>query len=212
MMKRCMSLLLALLVMVTMTAFCVDAADVTYVGGAEKFVFDPGTEQYPTDLFSGFKDVMPGDTLTEQILIQNKSARKVKVKVYLRALGAQEDTEDFLSQMNLTVQQKEDSTLFEGPADEKGQLSKWTYLGTVKYGGKMTLDVTLEVPITMGNEFQDQVGYVGWEFKIEEIPDPDAPATSDASSIVLYTACLIASLLALIVLLYFGKRQQRKQF
>ena len=65
-MKRTLRTLSALLLALVLLAVPVLAADssVTYQGGAEKFVFLPGSEYTDSDLFDGFKGAMPGDTLT----------------------------------------------------------------------------------------------------------------------------------------------------
>ena len=213
-MKRFVTFLCVLSLLLSMAAAASAAGTVTYDGNADEFIFAPGTEESPTSLFENFRNVMPGDTLTEEIVIKNDVDKEVKVRVYMRSLGAQEGTEDFLSQMNLRVTQKGDSVLFAAPADQTAQLTDWVYLGTVYSGGEITLEVTLEVPITMGNDFQNRVGYLDWQFMIEELPidpdDPLPPQTGDTSNIVLVIAIMGISLLALIVLLVILGRKKGK--
>ena len=214
-MKRFCLILLSLLLALNLSLTVLAAGSVTFDGNAQEFIFLPGSDHSPTDLFTDFKDVMPGDSITQSIEIRNDVSNNVKIKGYMRSLGAQEDTDDFLSQMKLTVRQKDDSDLFAAPADETAQLTDWVYLGTVYSGGEITLDVTLEVPITMGNDYQHEVGYIDWEFKVEELPvepsDPEPPKTGDTSDIFLYMGLLVISLTALVVLLFAGKRRKQEE-
>ena len=188
------------------------AGSVTYHDNANEFIFAPGTEQSPTNLFENFQNVMPGDTLTESILIKNDASNEVKIKVYLRSLGARKKTDEFLSQMDLTVHQEGDSVLFEGSADTEAQLTDWVCLGTVYSGGEITLDVTLEVPAAMGNEYQNETGYIDWEFKVEELPvdssDPGVPQTGDTNPVILYFSLMLISFAVWIKILTVRKYKE----
>ena len=69
------------------------ASTVTYEGGAEQFVFLPGSDLSGSDLFENFKKVMPGDVLTQQVQVENKSEHEIRL--YLRAEAVMKRAELF---------------------------------------------------------------------------------------------------------------------
>lgn len=210
--SRFCTLLLVLILMVNLAPTAHATGSVRYSGNAQHFIFAPGSKYSPTDLFTDFHDVMPGDTLTQRIVIRNDCDYGVKIRVYVRSLGAQENTNDFLSQMQLTVKQVGDSILFAAPADQTAQLTDWNYLGLIYSGGEIELDLTLQVPITMGNEYQNDVGYIDWEFKVEEfsaeLSDPQPPKTGDTSDIILYSGLMATSFAALFILVICKRKKK----
>lgn len=227
-MKKLFALLLVCILALS-TVLPATAADgkVTYSGNAGDFVFAPGSEHSLTDLFPDFKDVMPGDSITQKIVVKNDADNKVKVNVYLRALGAHEDSVEFLSQLGLRVQRSNENVIpymFDAAADETAQLTDWILLGTLYSGGEVNLDVTLMVPVELDNTFQSQIGYLDWEFMVEEFPvetdDPKPPKpeggtkppdTGDHSHLGLWIALMIGSGAVLLVLIILGKRRKKKE-
>ena len=209
-----MTLLLVFLLS-TVSAYAADG-NVTYDGNARECIFAPGSEYSLSDLFPNFKGVMPGDTLTQKITVKNDADKNVKVKIYMRSLGAHAYSVEFLSQLGLTVQksaENEMAYMFDAAANETAQLTEWVYLGTLYSGGEVNLDVTLEVPVTLDNLFQEKIGYLDWEFMIEEFPvepdDPKPPLTGDDFNIGLYLSLVIGSGLILIILLLIWYRKQK---
>ena len=216
-MKRFLSIIITLLIVFT-SCICVYAAqgNVTYDGNSQEFVFKPGSEHSLTDLFTEFKDVMPGDSITQKITVKNTASNKVKVKIYMRSLGAQPESKDFLSQLKLKVAKSSNNEMaymFDAAANEKAQLTDWVELGTLYSGGEVNLDVILEVPKELDNTYKQKIGYLDWEFKVEELSveenDPQPPQTGDNSNIFLWIVLMLASGTALFLIILLNKKRQK---
>ena len=214
--KKIPALLLALLLTLSMVpAVRAAYSNVIYMENADEFIFLPGSDYSDSDLFLNFKDVMPGDTISQQIVLINDASARMKIMVYMRSRGAHEDSVDVLSQMKLRVENETDTVLFEAGAHETAQLTEWTYLGTLYSGGEVVLDATLEVPVTMDNQFQEQVGYLDWEFRVEqmlvagEVPEP--PETGDETPVLLYGGLMAASCLGLILVLIPRRKKEEQE-
>lgn len=218
-MKKIITLLFVLLLILS-PAFTVyaEGGKVTYNKNAGNFVFEPGSEHSLTDLFPNFKDVMPGDTITQKINVKNEASHEVKVKIYLRSLGAHENSAEFLSQLGLKVTKSEDNEMaymFDATANETAQLTDWVCLGTLYSGGEVNLDVMLNVPVELSNEFQNQMGFLDWEFMIEEFPvesdDPKPPPTGDNSPTKTWFWVMGCVLVIMIILLVCRKKDNEQE-
>ena len=131
----------------------------------------------------------------------------------MRSLGAHEDSVDFLSQLDLRVAKDEDSEMaymFDAAADQTGGMTDWVYLGTLYSGGEVNLILNLDIPIELGNEYQEAIGYIDWEFKAEESPidpdDPKPPQTGDNSNLYFYAMLAGVSGIALVILILKRKK------
>ena len=218
-MRKLIALLTAFAVALS-PAMPVYAADgkVTYGGNAGSFIFEPGSEHSLTDLFPHFKGVMPGDTLTQKITVKNNADNKVKVKIYLRSLGAHANSVAFLSRLRLEVtasNENEMAYMFDAAADETAQLTDRVCLGTLYSGGEVDLDITLHIPTELDNAFQNEIGYLDWEFTVEEFPveedDPKAPQTGESSRLGLWVALAFLSAAILIILSLLKRREKEKE-
>ena len=104
-MKKIIVMILAIFLTVPSLMCAAVDGNVIYSGNSGEFIFTPGTDYSPTDLFHDMKNVMPGDRITQRITIKNLADRTVVTEIFLRCLGADEDSEDFLSQLRMYVRQ-----------------------------------------------------------------------------------------------------------
>jgi len=102
--------------------------------------------------------------------------------------------------------------LFDAAGDKQGGLASNVCLGTFYSGADIDLNVSLVVPLEMGNEFQDSTGIMRWVFTAEELPiGPDDPKTGDAVSVWLYAAIFAGSAAGIgALLLRHGKAKRVK--
>ena len=218
-MKKMMLLLCVWVLLLSCIAVvAAENGNVTYSGDAGKFIFAPGSSYSPTDLFPNFKDVMPGDSIAQSITVKNDASNKVKVKIYMRSLGAHADSAEFLSKLHLRVEKSEDNTMaymFDAAASETAQLTEWVCLGTLYSGGEVNLNVILDVPVELDNAYQQQIGYLDWEFMIEEYEiepsDPEPPKSGDESPLWLWAGLGSLSLFVILILLFAGRRKKEAQ-
>lgn len=197
--------------MIFTVAIPVSAADgnVIYSENSGNFIFEPGSDYSPTDLFPNFKDVMPGDTLTQKIVVKNNATKSVKIS--MRALGAHEDSVDFLSKLNLYVEKVTDTPLFEATADQTAQLTEWREIGVLAAGGEAELEVCLQVPVDLDNNYQELVGYLDWEFLVEEIDDGKVQ-TGDSANYLPWIIGLGISIVAIVVVVVVNRRKNSEDY
>ena len=203
-MKKLIAILMLLFLL---TGSAMAAASVTYEGDAEEFVFLPGSAYSDTDLFENFKGVLPGDVLTQKITVKNNS--NDKVRIYMRAEAEGMEDRDFLSQLHMTVECR-DEDIFDAAPSQTAQLTENTLLGTFSKKGSTELTVTLTVPITMGSEYMGRVGVVPWTFLVEVIPMDDTPDTGDWFQTEIWIS-IAAVLAAAILMLLIVQRKRRAE-
>lgn len=181
--KAITSLVLMLLVVMSMsvTAFAASPS-ITFEGFSKGFDFQPGSEYTETDLFGSFKNVMPGDTVTETITFTNSATDCDFVNLYMRA-EAHDETDnplspkvaekesvatmtEFLSKLSMKVWNGTE-LIYDAYPDQLDGLKSNKLLGTFRTGETATLKVELSVPIELDNKYANRVGEVDWIFHVE---------------------------------------------
>ncbi len=181
--RTILSIMLTLMMIMSLASTALAGTSIEFKGFDEKFNFVPGSEYTETDLFGNFKNVMPGDTVTEEITFTNSAADSDFINLYMRAVP-HDDTNnplspevsasgetvasmtDFLAQLSMKVWNGT-QLIYEASPNELDGLQNNVLLGTFRSGDTTTLKVELSVPIELGNEYANRVGEVDWVFHVE---------------------------------------------
>lgn len=218
-------MMLVLLLGIGAPAYALDG-NVTYQGGAEKFVFTPGSGYTDTDLFDGFKNVMPGDELTQTIQVKNGFFGTGSVKIYLRAVAHDEQANplspnvaaagetvatmsDFLSKLYMEVWQG-GTRIYTGTPDQLDGLKNNVLLANVPRGKSVELTVVLGVPLDLDNKYANRVGEVDWVFTAEELDPQGNPKTGDSSNLTLWIVVMVVCLVAVAVVAFLILKKKKK--
>lgn len=185
---------------------------VNFAGTEQGFVFDDDQ----SDLFAGFKNLVPGETCTQLIRVGSSYAEPLEL--FLRAQSADQGSTD--SQTAQLIQQMLDqyavikvtdesgTVIYNGPAG--GNLSsnaaapagmqQNASLGQFRQGTPRTLQVQLTLDPQMDNAYRELVGKVAWVFsasgagvEVETPITPTTPSTGDNSNLVLWLSLMGAS-------------------
>ena len=131
------SLLLILLAVACLAAPVLAAAStITYEGADTGFDFQPGSDYTATDLFQNFKNVMPGDELTENITIKNNVSGFDYVKLYIRAEAHDEEGNPLTYSEPFENEDGHDQANIDGVRDE-------TVVTMADFLSKLTMEVYL---------------------------------------------------------------------
>lgn len=175
-MKKTMICLCLLMVLVA-GIVPANAATVQFKNEPKRFEFDGINQMTTTDLFENFKDVLPGDTISQEITVTNKSPYEVRIFLTAWAEGETYETEyqqelakltdeprgtalthernvDFLEKLMLDVDLVKGSSrheLSDAPADEPGNLKRteFEHYGVILGTFKPNGSATLDVTLTV---------------------------------------------------------------
>ena len=156
-----------------------------------------------TDLFANFKEVMPGDTLTQTIYVQANQIQKV-TDVYLTMEKVDEVK---LPQEILFRLYAEETLIVEDSLNNYETMSDGILLHRFEGEDTIVIKAVLEVPIEIGNEVANLCKNLKWTFFVQEDGVIIPPQTGDYH-MPYHSVILSACSLTIIVWIFIKKRKE----
>lgn len=144
---------------------CVHTSYTEKVAANQKFAvqFENGADglvKIGDDFFSNWKDLMPGDTVSDTVMLRNNYSQTVYL--YFRTEMIKND--DLLKKLQLEIKNG-DETVYSGTMD--GEVKDNILLASLPYQGESTLTYTVTVPKELGNAFAMTDTQTKWIFSAE---------------------------------------------
>ena len=156
----------------SMTTIHAADTNVSFDGDAEDFIFLDGSQ----DLFDNFKNIMPGEVRTQNIVLKNDDHRELRFYLSADVLDSLDTDTSGLSVYNITIT-NEGEEFYNGTLDDlaalsSGRMSEDTLLASLQKGETTTVTMTLEVNgDSMDNTYQNREGLIKFNFSVEELDD-----------------------------------------
>ena len=167
-----------LMISLGITSFAATPSEITF---GKKFTFNPGT----SDLFSNFKGLLPGQSRTQEIKINNDSSESAKF--YLKIAAAEQDkslTEEqqdlvwelIYEKINIKAMDLNGKKIYEGsiggdknPSKTPDEETQGTFfMGEIPANTDKAIKIELYMDESVGNEYQGLSGNIKWVFIAEQ--------------------------------------------
>lgn len=125
---------------------------VEFKGGAE------GLVKIGDDFFSNWGELMPGDTVSDKVLIKNNYSKSIYMYFSTETIA----DDDLLKAVTLTINNG-DKVIYEGTMD--GAIKDKIQLALLRRGEEITLDYTVHVPAELTNKFALNETKTKWIFE-----------------------------------------------
>lgn len=195
------------LVLVMLIIFSASKITIAYSSNPTLY-FDGGSFKFinvkNNDLFTNFKDLMPGDVKTQAIDI-NLNKINNESKLYMKLIN----NDEFLNNLRFKIY-KDNNVIF----DNVNDFEKYNTPIIIYNQGEsknFQLKIDLEIPIEIGNEIEEISDTFEWQFLIEDYGEEikEVPKTGD--NIYFYIILMNISLIVLLFTVMKLKKQMYKQ-
>ena len=181
-----------------------EAVDRSYSMGSEgksEIIYENNADKY-LDIGDGFFDnlggLLPGDSISDQITIQNTSKNRIEYYLTIDTKNLTEEELKLLENVTIIIKNGMNKTLLSGKITEVNKL----LLGTYTKWDKETIKFTISIPSNLDNEYSKIATKIIWVFSVEEASDLINPDTWDIRfdwSITLFMFSAIGLLIVMIL-------------
>ena len=192
---------------------------VCYDGKGKELVIQ---NTWGTDLFREFKDLVPGDTVTQSILLQFDNISR-ETNLYLRAEAS--DGSELPENIMLKVYVA-DRLISVSDLNSQDTLKENTHLYEFTHSEEVEIKAVLEIPSGLGNEIADRKKEIRWIFTVQEedaqeedskpedtvredtVIEAVAPKTGDNNRLLGWLLLNICSVIGVFLFLFRRKTQK----
>ena len=163
----------------------------------------------PDTFFGELSYIFPGDIISEEATINNKSSNEIEYFVSTGKLDENnKEVKELISKLKLTIK-IDDNVIYEGNVSGIENLS----LGKYKENETAKVKFTISVPKNLENEYSALNSVLKWKFTVsgeEKIEPPvvEAPQTGDVRTIVVFTIFFVSAI-GLITSLVLEKKSKK---
>ncbi len=173
----------------------------------------------PENFFSKLGHILPGDSISETVSINNKKETNIEYFVSTEKLdGVSENGLELLEKLKLKIISG-NGVIYEGKLVDLDNVS----LGTYTPKSESNFEFIITVPSELGNEYANIYSAIKWNFSVSEgekepekapekkpeEPKPESPQTGDTKFMIAIIV-FVVSAIGLIIVLVLEKKRKKK--
>ncbi|MGN1456874.1 MAG: LPXTG cell wall anchor domain-containing protein [Acutalibacteraceae bacterium] len=177
------------------------------------------------DLFANFKDLMPGETRSQEITVTNSWNKETEIFLnaeYIRQQAEDDETYALIEKLlrekaTISITDGKGNIIYSGAvygnydvnSNGNNSMKNPISLGSFKPNETKSLYVNLSVDKNTDNNYKALLGSVKWVFSAEGTSsDIDIPKTGNDLNTVIYAFVTLISAVVLIFLVYFSRKKR----
>ena len=170
-------------------------SEIIYENNAEKYI------QLENGFFDNLGELLPGDSLGDQITIYNNSNNRIKYYLSIDKKSLSDEEISLLDNVHIVIKKEQGNILKEGKLTDINQL----LLGTYNQGDRENITFDLSIPPDLDNQFSKIATKIVWIFSVDE--ESNNPNTWDLKYDVSITLFLFSAA-GLIIVMFLAKQEE----